>query len=165
MATLDNAEQFSKALFPIVSKSAPRLIVLKLVQLWKARAPIDKSPSGSVTCESAEQYSKVYAPNVVTPSGIVTDVRFSLPSKAPSAKYSAPFSIVCSELGNDKLNKLQRLNAPYPIVVTPSGIVTDVSLVHDENTLRGMLVRPLGRVTDARFVQPENTDSPKEVTE
>ena len=79
MATLDNAEQFSKAFSPIVSKSAPKVIDFKLVQFWKVHAPIDNSPPGSVTRERAVQPSKVYAPNAVTLSGIVL-IFFSFPS-------------------------------------------------------------------------------------
>ena len=47
---------------------------------------------------------------------------------------------------------MQFLNAPAPIVVTPSGIETDVRLLQSKNISLGMEVIPAGMVTEVRFL-------------
>ena len=48
---------------------------------------------------------------------------------------------------------LQLLKAPFPTVITLSGIVTDVKLLHDEKALSPMVITFCGIVTLARLVQ------------
>ena len=56
------------------------------------------------------------------------------------------------------------LIAESPILVTPSGIVTLVTLLHLENTPFAMLVTPSGIVILVRLLHPENAESPILVT-
>jgi hypothetical protein len=54
------------------------------------------------------------------------------------------------------INAVQLSNALDPIVVTESGIVTDVSLEQYRNTLSPIVVTELGMLTDIRPVQIPN---------
>ena len=56
------------------------------------------------------------------------------------------------------------LKAPDPILVTLSGTVTEVRLVHAENASFPMLVTLFGMVTEVRFVQHSNAQPPMLVT-
>ena len=72
---------------------------------------------------------------MVTPSGIVTDVKL-----------------------------VQSQNAYFPMEVTLEGIVTEVKLVQSSNAYAPMEVTPSVIVTDVKFEQPLNAEDPMEVT-
>ena len=118
---------------------------------------------------------------LVTLSGIATDVRPLQPLNAPSAT-PLTFSIIRS-LGQSELQPTihpsTRLrpfivvvsysnghpsNASNPILVTLSGIITDVRPLQPENVLSQMNITPFGIVTDIRLLQSRNASSPMRVT-
>ena len=64
-----------------------------------------------------------------------------------------------------EMREVQPENAPDPMDVTESGMVTEVSPVQPENALSPMDVTESGMVTEVSPVQPENALPPMDVTE
>ena len=62
------------------------------------------------------------------------------------------------------VKELQCKNAPFPMLLTPSSIVTFASELHVSNTLSSMLIMLPGIVTLVKEPQFKNADSPILVT-
>ena len=88
---------------------------------------------------------------LVTLFGIVTEAKLVHSWKAPSkvivVLVISPASIVVTLFGMTKeANLVQPAKVPYLMVVTPSGIVIEVRLLHPLNAECPMSVTLLGRI-------------------
>ena len=108
---------------------------------------------------------------LVTESGIVTDVISSpftnsrrVPLKLELIEFVAHRDM-SKILIFVSVKLLQSSNALFPMLVTESGIVTDVRPLQPQNALLPMRVTEFGIVTDVRPLQPANADAPMLVTE
>ena len=110
----------------------------------------------------------------ITPSGIVIAVKLAQPENARSLMRS-PLVIVtvlswlllmwfAANAGIVAVSIGQPLNAESPMLVTLSGIVTEVKPVQPSNALAPMLVTLSGIVIGVRLVQSLNAFSPMLVT-
>ena len=110
----------------------------------------------------------------ITPSGIVIAVKLAQPENARSLMRS-PLVIVtvlswlllmwfAANAGIVAVSIGQPLNAFSPMLVTLSGIVTEVKPVQPSNALAPMLVTLSGIVIGVKLVQSLNAFSPMLVT-
>ena len=124
--TLDNAGQFTKQLRGMIVSFLGRLTSASDVQPRSAPSPKVVTFAPNTMVFKLVQPANASPPTVVTLSGITTTDRFLLSAKAPQPP--TPSTIVVSDCGKVRLNKLHHRKASLPMVVTPSGIVTEVRL-------------------------------------
>ena len=165
IVTLVKLMHSSNACIPI-SVTLPGIFTLvRLLQLANALPPMLVTLSGIS-----------YDVSVLPDGYLISDV-FSLLKRTPSTELYRELSpsmlmffkavspvdaissipLVIEQFFNVMVSKpVQLSNAPLPMLVTLSGIVTFVSPLHHENALLPMFVTLFGIVTLAKLVQPEN---------
>ena len=104
------------------------------VQPLNASSPMISTPSRTVRLRSSSHHLNALSPTVFTLPGISAD--------------SSP----------------ERINAPSPISVTPSGIFSSVRAPHSAKPYAPMRARPSGRAAAFSFPQPSKAQSPIDVT-
>ena len=128
MVTLVSEVHQENACVPI-EVTLSGMVILVSEHPLNAHSPIEVTLSGMVMLVSEVQYQNAHSPIEVTLSGMVYSVspagakEFNTPSiNTPSIIKQRPSSEANLPLNSARLE--QQLNAPYPISVTLSGMVT-----------------------------------------